>query len=199
MMQGENTSIERRGERVVRFLLCDTAGNVELTTPEGEWVRSPIQCLDKAVDESPGIIAVRFTEMPILEREALVELCAALKRNSHTHQTPVLVLIHAKHRKLLEDLEQAGVDFIQFIGETTLNSSRMIEIIDGLGTDDRVERQLTMLCPYLHYDAIDACHEMTVCGAYLDRMVLGGRWLHELCETEDHLHCEYFLNPRLKS
>jgi hypothetical protein len=61
-----------------------------------------------------------------------------------------------------------------------------------------LQRYLAVLCPFLHYSRIDSQREMTVCGAYLDRLVLGGRWLREVCETEDHLHCEYFLNPRLK-
>jgi hypothetical protein len=155
--------------------------------------------MDKAVDENPGIIAVRFWSMPIREREALVELCTALKRNSHTRKTPVLALLHAKHRKLLEDLERAGVDFVKFIGKTTLSSTLTQEIIDVLGPDDRVERQLEKVCPHIHYSMIDSRHEMKVCGAYLDRMVLGGRRLHGLCETENHLECEYFLNPRTKS
>jgi len=56
----------------------------------------------------------------------------------------------------------------------------MIKMIDRLGHEDQVERQLAKLCPYLHYDALDACHEMTVCGAYLDRMVLGGQRLQKV-------------------
>jgi hypothetical protein len=30
-------------------------------------------------------------------------------------------------------------------------------------------------------------------------MVLGGKYLHEICQTEKHLQCEYFLNPRVRS
>ena len=74
----------------------------------------------------------------------------------------------------------------------------MIEIVDALGPDDRVERQLAGVCPYLHYNLIDPEHEMTVCGACLDRMVLGNGRLHDICETRHHLGCEYFLNPRVK-
>jgi hypothetical protein len=72
------------------------------------------------------------------------------------------------------------------------------KIIDELGPDDRLERHLPVLCSFLHYREIDAQHELTVCGAYRDRMVLGGFWLHEICETENHLHCEYYLNPRIR-
>jgi hypothetical protein len=137
--------------------------------------------------------------MPIRERNTLVELSAALKRNSHTRKCPVLVLLHSRHRKLLEDLNRAGVDFAKYIEEIILDSNQMQKIIDGLGPDDRLERHLAVVCPFLHYSEIDSLNELTVCGAYLDRMVLGGRWLHEICETENHLHCEYYLNPRRKS
>ena len=195
----EHDSRNTQAGQTVRYLLCDSSGQLELRSKDGELVHSPMQCLDKAVDGKPDIIVVRFWQMLIRNREALVELCATLKRNSRTRKTPVLALLHAKHRGLMEDLERASVDFAKFIGETIVSSSRMIEIINGLGTEDRVEWQLTILCPYLHYDAIDARHEMTVCGAYLDRMVLGGRWLHEVCETSEHLQCEYYLKPRVKT
>ena len=46
----------------------------------------------------------------------------------------MLVLLHEKHRGLIEDLKRAGVDFIKFIAETPLSSSLMIEMIDRLGT-----------------------------------------------------------------
>jgi hypothetical protein len=198
-MKGEDTAMGRRRRRAVRFLLCDHTGQSELTPSEAEWVRSPIRCFDRAVDGTPGIIAVRFGEMVMTEREALTELCRALKRNSHTQKIPLLALLPAKHRQLMEELAQIGVDFIRFTGGATLSSSMMLDVIAALGPDDRVEAQLAPLCPYLHYDIIDARHEMKVCGAYLDRLVLGGLWLSEVCEAESHLQCEYFLNPRLKS
>ncbi len=189
----------RRRRRAVRFLICESTGQSELTSREGEWIRSPLQCFDRAVDENPAIIAVRFGETVIAEREAQLELCRTLKRNSHTKEIPLLALLPARHRRLMEELARIGVDFVQFTGEAILSSSLMLDIIDALGPDDRVEHHLATLCPYLHYEIIGARHEMKVCGAYLDRMVLGGLWLSEVCETERHLQCEYFLNPRLKS
>ena len=198
-IQTGDDSGKAQAGKTLRYLLCDISDRFEPQSAGEEWVRSTTQCLDRAVEGNPGIIVVRFGPMLIQQRDALVKLCVALKGNTQTRKSPLLALLHEKHRGLIEGLEHAGVDFVKFIAETRLSSSLMGEIIDGLSTDDRVERQLTRLCPYLHYDSLDAAHEMTVCGAYLDRMVLGGKWLHEVCETESHLTCKYFLNPRSKS
>ena len=192
MLKEKISANDKKPARNLRFLLCDTTGSVgELSPPEEEWVSSPVQCLDRAVDARPKIIVIRFGKMPIREREALVELIAVLKRNSHTRKCPVLALLHSKHRRLLEDLNRAGADFAQYVEDTPLVSRQMREIIDGLGPGDRLQQHLEALCPSLHYCGIDSQHEMKVCGAYLDRMVLGGRWLHEVCETANHLQCEY--------
>jgi hypothetical protein len=198
-MRQENDTRSRRSANAARFLLWDTAGQFDLTSSEGDWVLSPIQCFDKAVEGIPGITVVRFGETEIPKREILLELCAALKHNRHTRKTPLLALLPAKHRKLMEGLKRAGVDFVKFMAEETLSSSSVAEIIDGLGAIDRVENQSQGVCTYLHYENIEAHHELTVCGAYLDRMVLGGTYLREICHTEKHLQCDYFLNPRISS
>ena len=198
MKKNANTVIDRTAHDT-QFLLCDPAGNVtERISTDEEWVASPISCLDRAIERRPTIIMVRFGQVTIRERDALVELIGVLKQNSHTRDIPVLALLDSKHRGLLEDLDQVGVNSIKYVGEIALESTQLQGIIEGLGPDDRLARHLTMLCPFLHYREIDSQHEMTVCGAYLDRMILGGRRLRELCETESHLHCEYFLNPRHK-
>ena len=184
----------------LRLLLCDTTGKAcGMSSSDEAWVSSPIQCFDKAVDMNPELIAVRFGQMPVGESGILVELITALKRNSHTRRRPVLALLHSKHRKLLEEIHLAGADFVRYVGETMLDPPRLNQIIDGLNPDDRLAAHLAVLCPFLHYNSMDSRHELIVCGAYLDRMVLGGDRLHQLCETEDHRQCEYFLNPRLNS
>lgn len=199
MVQDENNAMDERFPQGPRFLLCDPTGNVaELSSPAEEWVSSPIQCLDRAVDKKPGIIVIRFGKMTIRERDSLVELSIALKRNRYTRTCPVLGLLHSKHRKLIEDLNRAKVEYVRYVGGVVLDSARIREIIDGLGTDDLVESHLKISCHFIHYSKIDSCREIALCGAYLDRMVLGGRRLNEICETENHFHCEYYLNPRLK-
>jgi hypothetical protein len=189
-----------RAAQSLRFLLCKTTCNVgDLSSSDKEWVFSPIQCLDKTVDGKPGIIVIHFSRMPTRKREALLELCAALKRNSHTRQCPLLALLHSRRRKLIEDLGRAKADYIRYIGDAGLASIQVGEIIEALGPEDRLARHLERICPFLHYSETDSQYEMTICGACLDRMALGGSRLHEICETEDHLHCEYYLNSRRES
>lgn len=199
MIKTKHDSKEVGTGKNLRYLLCDVSSRFEPKSVGEEWVRTPTQCLDRAVEGKPRIIVVCFGRMPIQQRDSLVELCVVLKRNTRTRKAPLLALLHEKHRGLIENLKRAGVDFVKFVAEKPLRSSLIVELIDGLGPYERMERQLDILCPYLHYDAIDDCREMTVCGAYLDRMVLGGKWLHEVCQTENHLSCKYLLNPRSKS
>lgn len=195
-MRKETISSEKQSVRNPRFLLCDITGNADLSMTDEEWVSSPIQCLDKAVNERPGIIIVRFGRTCIRDRLALIELCAALKRNTSVNKTPVLALLSAKHQKLIKDLNETGVDFIRCIGDVRLDSTMVRKIIQELGVCDQPGRLLAMICPFIHYIKMDSKNEMKVCGAYRNRMVLGGSRLHEICEKENHLHCEYYLNPK---
>jgi hypothetical protein len=48
----------------------------------------------------------------------------------------VLAFLPAKHRGLTEELVRAGVDFIKVIGEVTLSSTLVREIIDALSPTD---------------------------------------------------------------
>jgi hypothetical protein len=192
-------SIDRRPQADLCFLLCDATGDVEPSSSMERFGSSPRNCMDKAMDEPPQVVVVRFGKIPIRKREALVELCAALKRNSRTRASLVLALVCSKHRKLVEDLERAQVDYVRYVGDDRLTSDQIREVIHNLGPEDRLKPRLAVLCPFLHYDPIDTRCELIACGAYLDRMVLGGRWLHEICETDSHLKCEYYLNPRIRS
>lgn len=199
MMEEKSGFDDRRPSTAPMFLICDTLGDPGILMPGGQRVSSPVQCLDLAITERPGIMVIRFGPMPIRQREALVELCVVLKHNRHTGEIPLLALLSTKHRQLIEALKDAGADYIRYIGMDKLESALILQCIEGLGPRDRIEPHLAILCPFLHYSRIDSQHEITVCGAYLDRMVLGGRRLHEICEVENHLQCEYYLNPRLAS
>jgi len=149
------------------------------------------------VELNPDFVVIRFGGKTFDDRKMLVELAAALKTNRYTKKSRIVALLPFKHRKLLEDLHDAGTDFIKYI-DSQMKPDHLPRFVKELGPSDRLEKHLATICPYLHYCEIDAKTELTTCGAYLDRMVLGGFRLHGICETENHLHCEYYINPRLK-
>lgn len=180
------------------FLLCDSIygkGNA-LLSHEG-WIQSPIKCLSRAVELNPDFVVIHFKGEALYERKILVELAAALKTNRYTKKSRIVALLPFKHRKLLEDLHDAGADFVKYVDDQP-TPARMQDFLEELGPGDRLEKHLATICPLLHYSEIDSKTELTTCGAYMDRMVLGGFRLREICETENHLHCEYYLNPRCK-
>lgn len=168
----------------------------------GERVHSPVECLHKAVDGHPRLIVVRFPDTSIRKREPLLELCAVLKRNTHTWRIPILALLGARHRRMMEDLDRAGVEYVRFPGEKLQAESGAMgtaAVIEEPGPGDLLKRQLALVCPHLHYSPIDAQRELVVCGAYLDRLVLESVWRHRVCESEEHRRCDYFLKPRSRS
>jgi hypothetical protein len=190
----------QQGDPQSAILICDPRFNVT----NGQYsdldvTASPILCLDRATEEHPGFVVIRFTDDLISERRTLVELCAALKRNSHSRDSRILALLQTKHRLLLEELKQAGVDYVWIEEDSGLEYPNLHGLINHLGEKDSPKRLLSPLCPYLHFARVAEHHEMTVCGAYLDRLVLAGKRLHELCETEGYHECEYFQKPRQQS
>lgn len=199
-MNKDQSQMVESMRRKLQFLICDTSGRVaEVASPDGKKVSSPIQCFNLAATSKPDLIVIHFGDTSIQERAALVELAGTLKQNRYTRKTPILALLTLKHRRLIEDLACAEIDYLKQLGAAKVDSKHIRDILQNLGSGDRPVRHLQVLCPFIHYRKIDSRHEMTVCGAYRDRMVLGGRRLREICQTENHHHCEYNLNPRTKS
>lgn len=183
----------------MKLLVCDmTCKMVGVIHESGSvHVNSTVKCLNRAIIDQPDAVVVRFVDIAIREREALIELCGALKQNPYTKDIGIIALLCSKHRAVMEHLRDVGVEYVQFIpGVEPSHRSVEMTMKEPEETKDRLNVHLEVLCPYLRYSKIDSRHEMTVCGAYLDRMVLGGHRLREICETREHLHCEYFLNPK---
>ncbi|MEZ7197904.1 hypothetical protein [Pseudodesulfovibrio karagichevae] len=181
-----------------RYLFCDASDGTG-TARSGLWTRSPLSCLERAIEVVPEMILIRFPEPIDPTQEIYVELCELLKRNRRTRDCAVAVLLPGKDRTLMDRLHSAGVDYAATVSGDGLDDRKVLDILDSLGEGQRVDHFRATLCPYLNSVALDESRAMTVCGAYLDRMVLGGRRLHELCETENHAGCEYYQNPRVRS
>lgn len=178
------------------LILCDPSGKAAIPGMGQNCTKSPILCFDLAVDQEVDMVIVRFGPMPSPLRSRLVILCQALNHNSHTKECLILALFDSWQRELMEELKMAGVDFVKCVGDMVLDPASLHEIISSLKLDDLLDNRLASLCPYLHYRVTETNNEMTVCGAYKDRMVLGGERLQVKCESLKHRECEFFLSPR---
>ncbi|MEF2230253.1 MAG: hypothetical protein V3571_04930 [Pseudodesulfovibrio sp.] len=181
-----------------RYLVCD-ASNDTGTAHGGLWTRSPLSCLEAAIEAAPEMILIRFPEPIDPTHEMYLELCEVLKHNRHTRGCAVTALMPGKDRSLMDRLHSSGVDYATTVSGGGLDDRKVLDILGSFGEGQRVDHCRDTLCPYLRSMPLDESRAMTVCGAYLDRMVLGGRRLHELCETENHVGCEYFQNPRVRA
>ena len=182
----------------MKLLVCDISGEMDWMIQESDavLVNSPVQCLNRAITEQSNAVVIRFGDITLRERDALIELCSVLKQNQYTNGIGVIALLSSKHRAVMERLRDAGVEYVKFLAKVEPSQASIDIMTNEPEPKDWVNFQLEILCPYLHYSKIDSRHEMTVCGGYLDRMVLGRHRLQEICETRGHLHCEYYLNPR---
>jgi hypothetical protein len=163
-------------------------------------VRSPMACMEAAVSKVYEGILIYFSARQIRVRDSLIELCADLNKNLRIRSVPKCVSLEYPHRFLLAKLREAAVEYVDIrLPTESADPWKIWERTMVQGTNLRIESHLSRLCPFLHYKPISDQNEMITCAAYRNRMVLGGRRLHEVCQTDTHLHCEYYLNPRVSA
>lgn len=161
---------------------------------------SPLTCLSQATSNQRDLILIVFNISQTHCHQEVVELCTILKAHPLTTKTRVAAFIEKPHQKLIWGLSRAGLDFVDIC--TGMNPEHIEEKVCQLWQTQSftpVQTVLEKLCPFLEYLQSGDGHDFPVCGAYRNRMVLGGTRLHEICHTMDHLYCEYYLNPKVKS
>jgi hypothetical protein len=181
-------------------LVCQLCESREFVTSENVTItHTPLACLSEATQRNFGLIIVSFSTQRICSRDNIIELFACLRNNRLTGETPLFALIETLHRELVVQMRHAGVGFMEiyWLGRP-LDPRKTLCDIQRNDVSVRIDRFLAGLCPFLTYSPIDDRVELVTCRAYRNRMVLGGKRLHEVCETETYLHCEYYLNPRME-
>lgn len=161
---------------------------------------SPLSCLGKSTSNHFDLITIVFNSRDIHCHAPVIELCKTLKTHPLTTETMVSVLVEKPHQKLILKVAQTGVDFVNI--HTGIHPDRIEESICRLMHTQSfapVRMVLEKLCPFLEYIESDGKYDFPVCGAYRNRMVLGGSRLNEICYTLDHSYCEYYLNPKVIS
>lgn len=184
-----------------KSLVCRLDERVEIVKSPGVTVtHSPISCLNAATTTPYGLIVLDFSIRAIRARSEIIELCACLKINPSTGKIPLFASIDHWHRELAGRLKEVGLNFMDVRRpQNQINPEHISDLILKTGISVHIDRVMSRLCPFLNYSPVDGCSELITCGAWHNRMVLGGKWLHDVCETDNHLHCEYFLNPTPKS
>ena len=176
-----------------KLLLVDPDGVVGDASPE-DCVSGTMQCLERAAGGDVSTVAVVVGSNALAQRFALPDLVGMLKRSGRVRR--VVAVVPHRHRVLLDSFRRNGADFVAVMNFGRLDSAGIEETVLRLGAADSPERQLALVCPFLNYSAIDARTELTVCGAYRNRMVLGPQRLRSCCETAAHAQCEQYLSPR---
>jgi hypothetical protein len=170
----------------------------DLEGMELQVATSPISCLCMAIEESIDLIVVAFCNNTLKERDALVELCAALRSNRCTKSIPLLCLVPSKHRALLERLQRAGVIHAMFFEKEEINLGISIEkFLQYLPGTFTTEEALIGLCPYIDYIPISRHQEILFCVAYRSRLVLGPYRLNLYCHSRNHVNCSYYAHPKI--
>ncbi len=163
-----------------------------------QWVRSPLCCLFAATTASFELIIICFsTRNRRSLRDDIVELCHCLKSHPVSEEVRVTASMDRPHRDMIRRMADAGLDFVHIQGENgSVDPGFIFNRLTHADGSMRIDRILGQLCPFLTYRPVDDGNELISCGAYRNRMVLGGGRLHHVCETAGHAYCEYFLNPR---
>jgi len=164
---------------------------------EAVVTRTPLACLNEATGGDYGLIVVSFSTRPVSARDETIELCKYLKNNSLATRTPLVVSMEAPHRGIAVALKNSGVGLLEVRStEAPVDPELLKGLIHSGDASISIDRVLTRMCPFLNYNPVDGQRELITCRAYGNRMVLGGRRLHEVCETRDYSHCDTFLHPR---
>lgn len=158
-----------------------------------EVLPSPVSFLARAMSGNCSQLIVFIEWATRKEREALVELCAALRHNRITAKVPLICIMQDRHRELLSQLEAAGVKWVAFIKpDNRALLSFLADSKNSTGNSRRLNTVLRELCPYLNYAPVKTDKEMCVCGAYRNRMVLGRDRRNQFCENGGFALCQFF-------
>ena len=174
-----------------------TTNLTEYALEETTVVTSPVACLREATEKRYDLIVIIFGPGFLKECDVMVELCTTLKRNRHTMQMPLLCVLPSKHRDLLQRLANAKVEYVMILEpKDCILQGRLETFAFSPSEEYEIGGILSEVCPHINYFPVCRDKEILYCGAYRNRLVLGPYRLRQYCETNNHIDCEYFQNPR---
>jgi len=183
------------------ILVCQLRSNIEdVSGGEVCTTSNALSCLSEATQRNFSLVVIDLLVSMIQKRGEVIELCRCLRTHPLTKQMPVIVSLDAFQRDMAVKLNDIGLKFmdVRKIGGM-IDPGHLLRLVHLDDPSIYINPILDNLCPFLHYSPIDEKCELTTCNACGNRMVLGGRRLHGVCETSDHEYCDYFLHSRVAS
>lgn len=183
------------------ILICQLMENSAIVeSDEVTITRNVLTCLNETTQGNFALIMICFSTRLVFINNDVIELCRCLKNNPLTREKPVFALADIPHLGVAVQMREAEVDFMEIRrADKAVEPKYLMGLVLKDDGSIRMDRVLARMCPFLSYIPVDERCELITCRAYRNRLVLGGRRLHEICETADHSHCEYFINPRIKT
>ena len=160
-----------------------------------DWPRyydNTMEFLTCSASCAPEGLVVFIEGASLKERDAALAFCASLLSHPATSGIPLVCVLAEQHRRLLEELGRLGVEQVAFRPKNA-----PLPVGPGLYCmGQNLAEVLERTCPYLNHRAMDQCKEMVHCSAYRNRLIIGRERRTEVCETESHRACPYFLAPK---
>jgi hypothetical protein len=183
------------------ILVCNLTQKLHVAEGPGVTLtKTPLSCLNLATQNAFSLFMMFFCPWTGSDSSRLVELCGCLKSNRLIRKTPVLVIVTSWDRGLIERLCAVKVDWIHGAGPTDPQDPMAYQSALGVpGGISEAGTVLSRLCPFLNHDSVEDGVRLITCGAWRNRMVLGGDRLRKVCETFSHRDCAFFLDPRCSS
>jgi len=176
---------------------CELAfDEVPAKDDEIRYTDSPLTCLSLTEVHRPEYVVIRFPYGTLDLNFKLFELCGCLKRDARTRAIPLLALLSFPHRALIEALQEAEVDHLLFYPGDPPGSQALTDLVKSLPGLPGPARFRESVCPYLDYEVFNTNNEITLCGAYLDHLVINPQRLQRFCSQDQHRECSYFLKPK---
>ena len=180
------------------ILLCRfQEDDTKITADDAIITSNALTCMYEATSREFGLVIICLTVRQLKRHQDMLELCHCLKTHPLTKSKPMVVSVDGLHREMTAKLADDGVRFMDVRNPgAPIDPDSLLNRVQSDDPSIQIDRILHRLCPCIHYEPIDEHRELTTCGAYGNKMVLGGQRRHEVCETEDHIYCDQFLCPR---
>jgi hypothetical protein len=163
-------------------------------------VKSSLACLASAIEKNYSLIAIAFPGRNGSVGDGAIALCQYLIKFTSDRKTPILADVGVLRRDMALQIQNSGVQLMScHRSGAHIDPENLMDRVLKNDPAIRIGTILARLCPNLNYIPVDDACELITCRGSKNRMVLGGKRLHEVCETDCHLHCEYFLRPGFRA